>query len=51
MTLIDLIDLTQSLIDGVLFGTTYALIGSPQGTTLTRHVDGVPVPEYALWYP
>ncbi len=25
---------------------TYELIGSPQGTTLTRHVDGVPTPEY-----
>ena len=25
---------------------TYELIGSPQGTTLTRHVDGVPKPEY-----
>jgi N-hydroxyarylamine O-acetyltransferase len=25
---------------------TYELIGSPQGTTLTRHVDGVPAPEY-----
>ena len=27
MELLDLIDLTQSLVDGVLFGTTYALIG------------------------
>ena len=25
---------------------TYELIGSPQGTTLTRHVDGLPAPEY-----
>ncbi len=25
---------------------TYELIGSPQGTTLTKHVDGVPAPEY-----
>jgi N-hydroxyarylamine O-acetyltransferase len=25
---------------------TYELIGSPQGTTLTRHVDGLPKPEY-----
>ncbi len=25
---------------------TYELIGSPDGTTLTRHVDGVPAPEY-----
>ncbi|MFW2332244.1 arylamine N-acetyltransferase family protein [Ilumatobacter sp.] len=25
---------------------TYELIGSPQGTTLTRHVDGLPTPEY-----
>ena len=25
---------------------TYELIGSPEGTTLTRHVDGVPTPEY-----
>ncbi len=25
---------------------TYELIGSPQGTTLTRHVDGIPSPEY-----
>lgn len=24
----------------------YELIGSPQGTTLTKHVDGVPAPEY-----
>lgn len=24
----------------------YELIGSPQGTTLTRHVDGLPKPEY-----
>lgn len=27
MTLLDLLDLSQSVIDGVLFGTTYALIG------------------------
>lgn len=25
---------------------TYELIPSPQGTTLTRHVDGLPTPEY-----
>lgn len=25
---------------------TYELLGSPQGTTLTRHVDGFPKPEY-----
>ncbi len=25
---------------------TYELIGSPEGTTLTRHVDGAPTPEY-----
>ena len=25
---------------------TYELIGSPHGTTLTRHLDGVPKPEY-----
>jgi len=25
---------------------TYELIASPQGTTLTRHVDGLPKPEY-----
>ncbi len=25
---------------------TYELIGSPQGTTLTRHIDGLPAPEY-----
>lgn len=25
---------------------TYELIGSPHGTTLTRHVDGMPKPEY-----
>ena len=25
---------------------TYELIGSPQGTTLTRHIDGFPTPEY-----
>ncbi|MFZ9239188.1 MAG: hypothetical protein ACO23B_11045, partial [Burkholderiaceae bacterium] len=27
MDLLDLIDLTQSVIDGLLFGATYALIG------------------------
>ncbi len=27
MTLIDLLDLVQSVLDGVMFGTTYALIG------------------------
>ena len=27
MDLLDLIDLTQSVVDGVLFGATYALIG------------------------